>query len=267
MGTLLYTADGQPLALNDLLTGEQPVVMPVLVGAGRPALAASLLAAPLPPAAYAKRLARLTEQARLDQRPIPQRQLDLARWTLYLTNVPDLTFDQAHVLGRTRWQIELLFKHWKSHAHLLHSRSADPYRQLCEGYGKLIGILLAHWTLLVSGWEQDCLSALDTLHILRLHLPALQHALAFLPHYWISSSTYATLSAVHLVLASVANTLEPSNFGMPCRIPCLNLLPMGQRLHCPYSRSLSAVQIILLRLPCSPCGQSFLRYSWAIARK
>jgi len=70
-----------------------------------------------------------------------------------------LSFDQAHTLARARWQIERLFKLWKSHGHVLRSRSANPIRQQCEGDAKLRGLLVAHWTLLVSGWPQDRLGA------------------------------------------------------------------------------------------------------------
>lgn len=179
MGTRLFTSDGQPLDLKTLLRGDQPISLTVRVGCGRPALLAQLRAAPLPDDALDKRRVRLKEQARLDQCPISQRQLDLMGWTLYLTNLPDVTFEQAHILARTRWQIELLFKLWKSHGQILTSRSADPERQLCEGYAKLIAMIIAHWTLLVAGWQHDRLSSLDALRILRTQVSLLQRAFTY----------------------------------------------------------------------------------------
>ena len=100
----------------------------------------------------------------------------MAEWTFYLTNILALTFAQAHILARTRWQIELLFKLWKSHGKVLVSRSADPIRQQCEGYAKLLGILIAHWVLLVAGWQPHRLSALDALRILRSHMALFHQA-------------------------------------------------------------------------------------------
>ncbi len=177
VGTRLYTPQGQPIDLSSLLNGAAALCVPVQIGSGRTASAAFLLAAPLPEPERRTRLARLLDHARHDQRSLSARQLALAHWTLYLTNLPDLSFNQAHTLARTRWQIELLFKLWKSHGALLRSRSANPIRQQVEGYAKLLGLLIAHWSLLVADWNPHLLSPLDALRILRSHLPLLAFAL------------------------------------------------------------------------------------------
>ena len=179
VGTRLQTLDGHPLELNPLLQGQAAFSLPVRLGSGTSSFSAYLVAAPLSDAAFAQRQTRLKDQVRRHQRPLSHRQSDLAHWTLYLSNIPQLSFEQAHTLARTRWQIELLFKLWKSHGKVLCSRSADPLRQQCEGYAKLLAVLVAHWTLLVAGWQHDCLSALDALRILRSHLPFLLRALAY----------------------------------------------------------------------------------------
>jgi hypothetical protein len=56
------------------------------------------------------------------------------------------------VIARVRWQIELLFKLWKSHGHVDQWRSANPWRILCEVYGKLLAMLVQHW-LLLGCWQ------------------------------------------------------------------------------------------------------------------
>jgi hypothetical protein len=173
VGTTVMTLDGQVLDLKKVLSGQTEVVIPVKVGA-KQSVTAFLVAAPLPEAAQQQRHKRLKETARLDQRPISARQSELANWTIYLTNIPRLNFTQAYTLARTRWQIELLFKLWKSHGQILTSRSADPVRQHCEGYAKLLGVLLAHWMLLVTGWHHPTLGTLDALRILRTYVPFLQ---------------------------------------------------------------------------------------------
>lgn len=176
VGTQLFTPDGQPLDLKRILKTEQPVCLAVRIGSGSKAVEAFLHAAPLTETALQKRMARLHEQARLDQQPLSARQQALAAWTVYLTNIPHLTFEQAHTLNRTRWQIELLFKLWKSHGNVLRSRSAAPFRRVCEGYGKLIGLMVSHWSLLVAGWEYEKVAALDALRIVRTYIPLLQRA-------------------------------------------------------------------------------------------
>lgn len=177
-GICLSDLEGQRLDLKTLLSGNETLCQPVYIGSGPDKVLAELRAAPLSGEALTKRQARLKEQARLDQRPLSQRQQEVADWTLYLTNIPDLTFAQAHILARTRWQIELLFKLWKSHGKVLVSRSADPIRQQCEGYAKLLGVLIAHWVLLVSGWQPHRLSPLDALRILRSHMALFHQACA-----------------------------------------------------------------------------------------
>lgn len=183
VGTRLRTRDGETLDLLHLLESTtEAFVLPIQVGV-KTAFPAYIVAAPTPEAAYVKRYARLQEQARLDMRPLSARQTALAGWTIYLTNIPDLTFAQAHTLARTRWQIELLFKLWKSQAKILVSRTADPLRQQSEGYAKLLGVLVAHWLLLVSGWQPHTLGSLDALRLLCPYVPLLMRAFRDLP-FW-----------------------------------------------------------------------------------
>lgn len=74
---------------------------------------------------------------------------------MLITNVPAdrLTVREALVLARARWQIELLFKCWKSQRLIDAWRSQQPWRILCEVYAKLIGVLIQHWVVLVGAWH------------------------------------------------------------------------------------------------------------------
>jgi IS4 transposase len=70
------------------------------------------------------------------------------------TNVPAdrLTVAEVLTLARARWQIELLFKRWKSHGTIDESRSQKPYRVLCDVYAKLLAMVVQHWLFLVNLW-------------------------------------------------------------------------------------------------------------------
>jgi len=51
-----------------------------------------------------------------------------------------------------RWQVEILFRVWKSHALVDEWRSRNPWRILCETYAKFIGQVI-HWMLLTE-WHR-----------------------------------------------------------------------------------------------------------------
>jgi len=109
------------------------------------------------PAECRRRRAALRKQAKKKGQPVSAEALVLAGYHVLVTNAPAdlLTAEEAHELYRARWQIELLFKLWKSVAGLAASRSRNPWRVLCEVYAKLLGALCAHWFMLAAGvWEQ-----------------------------------------------------------------------------------------------------------------
>jgi len=84
-----------------------------------------------------------------------KKSLSLCDFTLLITTAPEpmLNFDEALVLYAARWQIERLFKRWKSHAKLEVSRSNNPFRYLCEIYTKLLACLVQHWIILMGCWN------------------------------------------------------------------------------------------------------------------
>lgn len=113
------------------------------------------------PSECRRRRAALRKQAGKKGQPVSAEALVLAGYHILVTNAPLelLTAEQAHEVYRARWQIELLFKLWKSVGQLDESRSRKPWRVLCEFYAKLLGVLCAHWFLLVAGlWDQPARS-------------------------------------------------------------------------------------------------------------
>ena len=109
----------------------------------------------LPEEAAARRRAKLRENARKKSRQPSAEALALCDWNLPVANAgPErLGLDEAAALYRVRWQIEPLFKLWKTHARLGRSRSADPNHILCEICAKLVGVLLQHWLALAGLWQ------------------------------------------------------------------------------------------------------------------
>ena len=82
--------------------------------------------------------------------------LELLGWSLFVTNCPEeeLTWKAVVVLYRARWQIELLFKLWKSHNRLAeHREGASALEVLAVFYAKLLGVLLQHWILVATAWQ------------------------------------------------------------------------------------------------------------------
>jgi Transposase DDE domain len=123
----------------------------VEVGKGR--LRCRLLALRCPARVALKRRQRaLRAAAKQGRQPDPQR-LVFCDWTVFLSNIPEdkASWQELWVLYRVRWQVELLFKRWKSLGLLEHSRGSQPYRVLVEVYGKLLGALVEHWLVLTAG--------------------------------------------------------------------------------------------------------------------
>jgi hypothetical protein len=181
IGTRLFTSQGDPLDLLTQLSGRRnTLACSVLVGHSQRILM-RLVAHRVSEAVYQKRLQRLRRQASRKQHPLSSRQVLLARWTIYLTSVLDLTFEQVHTLYRARWQIECLFKRWKSLGQLAASATADPGRRACELLAKLLAVLLAHWLsqAYASGFSR--LSPYHLFHTLQQYASLISIALFRLP--------------------------------------------------------------------------------------
>lgn len=178
-GVHLYTPDGQRLDLAlQLRRHHEPREQEVLVGEHRVAM--RLLAFPVPDEVAAQRRVQLARSAQRHSKAVNHEAFLLARWTLVLTNVPValLSQDEALVLLKLRWQIELLFKLWKQHGLLDTWRSENPWRILCEVYAKLIGLLIQHWVLIISCWHEPHRSLVKAAKVVRSHAIMLAYALA-----------------------------------------------------------------------------------------
>jgi hypothetical protein len=179
-GTQVYDAHGQPLDIARSLApyGQAVSEHPVTLGVQH-RLPARLIAVRVPPEVANRRRQHLHTDARRRGQAVSPERLRLAAWTVWVTNVPATLLSAAEVLvvARTRWQIELVFKLWKSSGHLAHSRSDKPWRVLCEVYAKLLGLLVQHWVIVTSLWTYPDRSTWKAAQTLRKH--ALHLASAF----------------------------------------------------------------------------------------
>ena len=73
-----------------------------------------------------------------------QAHLTLMAWNLFITNVPSTIWTTATVpkVYPIRWQIELIFKSWKSSLHLAALTTTKEDSTLCYLYGRMLRILL-----------------------------------------------------------------------------------------------------------------------------
>jgi DDE family transposase len=154
--THVFDQAGTCLDLVVWLNKQETCALDVPIYLGEAArLSARSLSVRVPAQVAEQRRRRLRKQAKRKGQTVSQRHLALAAWTRLLTNVPVelLTIEEALVLLRARWQIERLFKLWKSLGRLDESRSAQPWRHLCELYAKMLALLVQHWLLVLSCWQ------------------------------------------------------------------------------------------------------------------
>ncbi len=154
--TALFTPEGDALVLSLILPKEvgQLKELEVVVGSRR-RHPMRLLLLRVPQEVGDKRRQNLREEARRRQQEVSAEALWLADWTVLVTDAPAtlLRAQEALVLLRERWQLELLYKVWKQHAQVDEWHTANPWRILCELYAKLIGVLLQHWLIVLFAWH------------------------------------------------------------------------------------------------------------------
>lgn len=116
----------------------------------------------------------------ISKRYTPGKKLQqMMAWTVIVTNVPQdrLSAEEARVLARSRWQIELLWKIWKQMGEVDTWRSSKPERILCEVYAKLMGLVFQHWLVQMGCWTNPHRSMVKACQAVRIMVPCLLAAL------------------------------------------------------------------------------------------
>jgi hypothetical protein len=121
-----------------------------------------------PPKEAARRRRELRAWAKKKGEVVGWRQLVLCDWWVLATNVgrDRLSPSEATELYRARWQIELVFKRWKSLGHVRVPSDLSANRAECELYGRLLGVLVIDWLALLRGGPVSGTSVWSAWHVL-----------------------------------------------------------------------------------------------------
>jgi hypothetical protein len=150
--TGLLTPHGEELDLLKLAQccPNEAFEIDVLIGK-RPdhRLPCRLLVFPVPQQVADQRRRKAKEVAQRKGRVASKRHLALMSWTFLITNASAemLPIEACVTLYRIRWQIELVFKLWKSYCGINRVVGLRRERVLVDLYAKMIGIVLTHFLL------------------------------------------------------------------------------------------------------------------------
>jgi len=153
--------------------------IPILLGV-KEQVNCRLLAVKVPDNIAKLRRCKLIKEAQSKGKKVSEKSLKVASFQILASNVPKelLSLEEALVLMRTRWQIELIFKLWKSHGFVDEWRSQKPWRIMCEVYAKLIAMIIQHWILLVGCWQYPNRSLFKAVKTIQRHAMSLATAFA-----------------------------------------------------------------------------------------
>ena len=168
----LFDEHGEPFCLHKHLktTKADTTDAPCFVGANN-RLPARIVAVQCTEQEVNKRLRNIRRDAKRRGTQPSKERLRLAEWDIYITNIEAtrLTPQQIATVYRIRWQVELVFKCFKSIGKVNTSHSTKPERILCEVYAKLIAQLVRHWIMLATGWRFIQQNIIRTAQLIALH--------------------------------------------------------------------------------------------------
>lgn len=144
--------------LTDLLKewreqGETQVDLPDVQVGNKEKAKGRLAVLACPADVVEKRLRKANENAKRRGRQVSARQQEMCHWQVLFSNVPVawLSTTQLWQVYRLRWQVELLFKRFKSHGGMQQSSSEKPERVKCEWYVKLLIQVVKNALMLLRG--------------------------------------------------------------------------------------------------------------------
>jgi hypothetical protein len=155
-GTAVLLPSGEAVELRSWLSQQAgPMIdQPILLGQEQ-RLPCRLIAWRVPKEWADRRRQKLRRehQSKYGKEPSVGR-LAWCDWNVLVTNVPVemMTPKEAVILYRARWQVELLFKRWKSQDRVALLRGSTVVRQMVGLWSRLLAALLQHWLVIASAW-------------------------------------------------------------------------------------------------------------------
>lgn len=113
-----------------------------------------------------KRRRDANKQAKKKGRSQKQANINRLDFSFFITNVPKEIW-KAEVVGTVytvRWQVELIFKNWKSSLKIHYLKGTNPDRIRCLLYGKLISIVVINIIHKFAAWYAQKLGKEISLH-------------------------------------------------------------------------------------------------------
>jgi Transposase DDE domain len=155
-GTQVMLPDGVVVDLLSWLSKQAGPIVDQMVLLGRDQrLPCRIIAWRLPEEQANRRRQKLRKEtmSKRGKEPSAER-LAWCDWTILVTSVPAdmMTSQEAIVLYRARWQVELLFKRWKSQGLVAQLSGSTEARQMVRVWARLLTALVQHWILVAVSW-------------------------------------------------------------------------------------------------------------------
>ena len=180
-GTDVFDTAGVLLDLVPFFRGQTASLVDQMILLGATVrLCCRLIAIRVPDEVANRRRQQARDKAKKRGREPSAEYLELLGWSLFVTNCKEeeLTWKAVVVLYRARWQIELLFKLWKSHNQLHRGREgASALEFLAVFHAKRLGVVLQHWILVATTWHVAARSLMKAAKLLADEIKEMMQAL------------------------------------------------------------------------------------------
>lgn len=154
--TMIYVAAQKHNVIAWLNSQDQRVVDEWIEIGSEARLKCRLIAWRVPEEIANRRRQKLIEKTRSKTgRPPTAESLAACDWELLITNLPGdrLRVKEAIVLYRSRWQIELLFKRWKSLCLIDELDGRNDVVRMARFWARLCAALVQHWLTVSAAWS------------------------------------------------------------------------------------------------------------------